>query len=187
VTWSQLATAPVARTMRAPGTGDGLAPVRDALLAAADAEAGQVLATAEAAAREMRDAADRQAVAIGAQARADGEAAAEQVLVTERARDRREAHHLALQARRRAWEELRRQAHAAVEALATEPGYPELTARLADIARAKLGDADQIIVDGPDGPGVVARAGRRRVDLRLTVLADRALARLGPRVEELWR
>lgn len=181
---------PAAAVLRGPPaskTGDGLAPVRDALLAAARSEAAEVSARAGQAAAETRAAARRQAAAVLDRARAEGEAAADQALAAERIRARREAHRVSLAARRRAWEQLRSQCRAAAAALAADPGYPQLSALLVEAARSRLGDGATFVVDGPEGPGVVARDAGRRVDLRLEVLADRALAHLGSRVEDLWR
>lgn len=166
---------------------DGLGAVRQALLDAARGEAARVVAAARAAADDTRARARDRADETLRRARCDGEAAAQQMLAVERARDRRDAQRITLAARRRAWEELRQRAGAAAEQLATAPDYPDRVARLADTARTRLGDAAVITVDGPEGPGVVAEAGNRRIDMRLRVLADRSVAELGTRVEELWR
>ena len=60
----------------------------------------------------------------------------------------------------------------------------EAAAVVAD-ARAE-GERDAAVVrEHPDG-GVVAEAPGRRLDLRLTTLADRAVDTLGPQLEALW-
>ncbi|HET6795064.1 MAG TPA: hypothetical protein VFH45_11505 [Acidimicrobiales bacterium] len=172
---------------RGPVVGDPLDPVRCALLSAARDEARLTVAAARLAAAEATaDARDR-ARSVIERATAEGAAAADDVLVGVRARDRRLAHRLSLEAQRQVWEELRRRAISAVEGLVDEPDYPRLAARLVATARARLDEAAEVSIDGPEGPGVVAQSGNRRIDLRLDRLADRALARLGPRVQEMWR
>ncbi|HET6966106.1 MAG TPA: hypothetical protein VFH58_15125 [Acidimicrobiales bacterium] len=164
-----------------------LDPVREALLGAARADADRILARAGAEAEETRRAAAAEAEAVVSRARAAGQAAADQVAAAVRARARRRAHQLVLAAREAAFQELRSEGRSAAEALARAPGYRELVASLTTTARDRLGPDARVVVDGPEGPGVVAEAGRRRVDLRLAVLADRALESLASDVEELWR
>lgn len=166
---------------------DPLSPVRQALRAAAAAEAEEMVATAEAAAGSALDRARQQAAAVLAESESRGATAALILACARRAKARRQAHQVVLEARQAAFEELRERGRAAAAALADEPDYPELVAGLVRAARDALGPSARVAVDGPHGAGVTAEADRRRIDLRLSVLADRALATLGPRLQELWR
>ena len=170
-----------------PAETDGLDAVRTALSDRARADATQATSAARDRAEAVIAAAREQAGAIGERARAEGAAAAERLLAAERARARRAARQRVLAARSRALDDLRDACLRAAEGLSQETGYPALTDRLVAVGRARLGDDAVVEVDGPEGAGVVARAGNRRVDLRLTELATRAVAHLGPRLEELWR
>lgn len=173
--------------MTAPTTQrrDALAPLREALLAAARADAERVLAAADADA----DAADAQAradaEAMRAAARARGAADAEALLAVAQGSARREARAVVLDAQRHALEDLRARARQAVRDLRNDPGYPAVREALADRARARLGDA-ALVQDASVG-GVVATAGTRRVAFTLDGLADELVDRLGPDVEGLWR
>jgi hypothetical protein len=161
-----------------------LAPVRAALLAAAEADAAALLAAADAEVAAAVAAAEAQAAELVARARAEGAADAETMLAADRARGGREARRIALAARREAYELLRDRARAGVAALPADPAYPAILARLTARARALLG-ADAEIAPHPDG-GVLGSAPGRRCDLSLPALADRAVDSLGPEVERLW-
>ncbi|TCC21604.1 V-type ATP synthase subunit E family protein [Kribbella sindirgiensis] len=161
-----------------------LAPVRAALLAAASADADEVVRRAEAQRSELLARARRTADELVAAARAEGEADATAILAVRLAQSRREARRSALSAQRALYDELRDRCRAAAAVLAGTAEYQGLRRQLADRAREQLGsDAD--VVDSPDG-GIVASAGTERVDLSLPVLVDRALARSGPEVAALW-
>jgi vacuolar-type H+-ATPase subunit H len=161
-----------------------LAPVRTALVAAAQADAAAALAAAEAEATATVAAAEAQAAELVARARAEGAADAEAMLAADRARGGREARRIVLAARRQAYDLLRGRARAGVAALRADPAYPAILERLTARARALLG-ADAGIAPHPDG-GVLASAPGRRCDLSLPALADRAVDSLGPEVERLW-
>lgn len=158
-----------------------LAPVRDALLAAARADAADVLGKARQAAAQERRAADEEAARILSRARRDGAADAAAALAAELAGARQQARAVVLAARREGYEQLRAAARAAVSRLAAEPGYPPLRARLADAVRQALG-AGADITEAPGG-GVRGAVPGRRLDLSLTGLADRAVDEYGARLE----
>lgn len=133
-----------------------LEPVRQALLAAAAADAARTRAAADARADAVLARARAEADRLVAEARAQGEAGAAVVLRASRARARREARGLVLAAQRSAYDELRRQAR--VE------------------ARRLVGDVG--------GPSEV-RAGRH-IEWSPDALADDAVDALGAELEKLW-
>jgi vacuolar-type H+-ATPase subunit E/Vma4 len=160
---------------------EALAPVRDALLAAARAEAARVVADAEAVAAgrlaEGRTTAER----IRREARAQGEASGRAAAGAERNRARRTARAGVLRARRKAYERLRRTAREAVARLPAEPGWPRLRAGMATAVSRALGpDAAVREYDG----GVAGQADGRRVDLSLATLADQATDEVARGLEE---
>ncbi len=162
-----------------------LAPVRawlhhaarqeaDALVASARAEADQQLAQARAEALELISSERDQGAAEGAAAAG-----------RERARARREARTTVLRAQATLVALLRDQARAAVQGLKDdEVDYATLRQELETRARTALGP-EATVAEAPAG-GVVARAGSRRVDLSLAMLADQAVAGLGAEVTRLW-
>jgi vacuolar-type H+-ATPase subunit E/Vma4 len=152
---------------------DPLAPVRQALLAAADRDAAAVRARARCTADQIMHDAVAQAEAIRADAHRQGSAAAARTVVVERAHARRAARATVLRAQREADEALVTAARAAVARLVDDPDYPRLRAGMVRAIHRALGpDAD--IRAHPDG-GVVGLAGPRRVDFSLRGLADRVL------------
>ncbi len=122
-----------------PGRLDPLAPVREALLADARSEAGRTLAEADAEVDAVRARTAAECDRIRREARARGEADAEELLGAERARVRRQARAVVLRARGEAYDELRRRARDAAVALRTVPDYPALRARLVEQARSLVG------------------------------------------------
>jgi hypothetical protein len=161
-----------------------LDPLRTALLDGARAAAASAVAAADADASAALDAARQEAVAITAAARARGEQDAADARAAELGQARRRARATVLAAQAAAWAELRRRSREAVLRLRDDPGYPQVVARLGDLARAELGGS-ATVVEHPGG-GVVAEADGRRADLGLDVLADQALQALGPEVAALW-
>jgi hypothetical protein len=158
-----------------------LAPVRDALLARARADAAAALADADTDAAAVLAEAREQAAALLREAREQGEREAAALRTREHARAGREARTVVLGAQRAALEELRRRGRAAARALGEDPALLDrLRARLL----ADLGP-DAVVRDHPDG-GLVAEAPGRRVDASLGALADRALDALGVEVQGLW-
>jgi vacuolar-type H+-ATPase subunit E/Vma4 len=166
--------------------GLGLDPVREALLADAEAAAERVVRQAEVRASEQVERAREETEARVARARAEGEAAADLETISALAEARRGARALVLEAQRAVYDDVRRQAEAAVEALRTTPRYDELLDRLTARAREILGPEAQVERDPPEG-GIVARAANRRVVLTLPVLVERCLAEHAHEVDRLWR
>ncbi|MEU0112404.1 hypothetical protein ABZ137_01410 [Streptomyces bobili] len=172
-------------TPRAPGrTTDALHPVRAELLRAAHADADALLARAEREAAARLDQARAVARAVLDDARRQGETdgadAARDLLV----RSRREARSRALSARRKPYEDLRREAAERVRELRWADDYASLRGRLEQRARVLLGPAAEVTEDAHGG--VVAQVPGRRVDLSLTASAERALDSMGAEVRSLW-
>jgi hypothetical protein len=154
---------------RAETWDDALAPVRRAITEAARRREQEALDRAGAEADAVLAAAAAEAGDLLAQARAEGARTGAEQAALEAARVRRDAHRTVLAARTAARADLSRRVAAAVEALSTDPRYPALRARLAAECRDRLGP-DAEVVEAPGG-GVVGRAGSRRLDLSLAVLA----------------
>ncbi|MER6092283.1 hypothetical protein [Streptomyces bluensis] len=165
-------------------TTDALHPVRAGLLRSAHADAAALLARTERETAARLDQARAEARAILDEARRQGEAdgadAARDLLVTAR----RQARSRTLAARREAYEELRHEAAERVRELRRTDGYTTVRERLEQRARVLLGPAAEVS-EHAEG-GVVGRAAGKQVDLSLTVLADRALDRMGGEVRSLW-
>lgn len=152
---------------------DALAPVREALLAAARAEADQILARADETVRDMLRRAREQADGIRQQARDRGAAEADELIAVRRAQAQREARALVLAADRAEYEALREAARNAVLGICDDPDYPDVRRRLAALLRRLLGEGAQVH-DAPGG-GLVGKAPGRSVDLSFARLADRAV------------
>jgi vacuolar-type H+-ATPase subunit E/Vma4 len=163
---------------------DQLRPVGAALLARARADTERALGDADAEAAGVLARAEAEAEAIRAEARAQGEADAAGVLVTERARARRQARAIVLAARREIVEELRTEVWRELPQLRADPAYGRWRDGLGTRVRRVLG-ADAAVSDHPDG-GVVGEVAGRRVAYTLEGLADQALEALGSDVEGLW-
>lgn len=163
------------RTPRAGGDAiaDALAPVRDALLAAARDSAAQLRAQADQAARDVLGQAQVEADEIRKQARDHGEVDSDELLAAERTQARRRARSVVLAAERAQYEALRAVARQAVTGLRDEPEYQAVQGRMAGSLRRLLGDEAQL--QEAAGGGVVATAHGRRADLSLDRLADRAV------------
>lgn len=151
-----------------------LAPVKEALLRRAHADAETALAEADQDAADTGAAASAQATHLLDEAKAQ---AADAVLVleaAERSRVLREARTVQLQARRATYDALISAAAAAVrDELADDR---EVVSALGERARAALG-ADAVLSRLPDG-GLVAEAGGRRLVLPLQALVERVVAEL---------
>lgn len=163
-----------------------LGAARDALLGDAREAAQRRLEAAETQARAHVEDARRQAEETIARARAHGEAEGRVEAAHEEAQVRAFARMDVLAAQREAYDELGRRAREAALSLRDEPGYEELLERLAGAARRDLGDGAELEIDPSGAGGVRARAGSRRVDYTLPVLADRCVAQLGGSVARLW-
>ena len=162
-------------------------PVRSAVLAQAEADVERILETADDRAASVLAEAEAEGTALVEDARSEGASVASVAEAHVEARARRRARTLVLGAQRDLYRELRREALEAARALRQDPLYPDLLDRLSAEARAQLGDDTALEVDPPDVGGVRASSGRRHVDYTLDALAERCLARLGSRVERLWR
>lgn len=177
---SDVTTAPQSAAMQA-----ALAPVIAALHANAEQRATAILAAADADAQNVMAQAQAQATAVLTQARADGEAAAERSATIALAAARHDARGLVLVAQRRMHEALRGGTLAELARRWTSPEAAVLSARLTDIARARLPGAIVRPID--DGRiGVIADAGNRHLELTTETLVDRALSERGSRISELW-
>jgi vacuolar-type H+-ATPase subunit E/Vma4 len=165
-------------------TPEALAPVADALLAAARADADRTVATARADAERIRLEALEGERTIRAAARGRGAADGTKQAVQSLRLARRQAREAELVAQRQAYDELRRRVLARLSELRGDPSYADLLRRLHRQARATLGPGTEI-AEAPAG-GVVARAGGRRLDLTLPALAEQALESLGSELGELW-
>lgn len=164
---------------------DPLDPVREALLTRARAEADRLLAEADEEASGTIARAMVDADGIRGAARAQGEADAAGVLVSERARARRRARAAVLAAQHDAYEELRARVLRDLPALRADPAYGAWRDRLCGRVKAVLG-ADARVAESPEG-GVVGELVGRRVEYTLAGLADQTLDALGVDVEGLWR
>ncbi len=168
----------------AASAAEPLEPVRQAILAAAHADAERLLADADAEAADAVARAEAEADRIGSTARTQGEADAEAVLVSERARARRRARALVLAAQRAAYDGLRARVVRALPELRAGTGYARWRDSVDEQVREMLGE-DAVLTEPPDG-GVVGEAPGRRVAVTLTALADQAIDALGADVEGLW-
>jgi cell division septum initiation protein DivIVA len=148
-----------------------LAPVREALLAVARADAERTRERAAAEADAVLAAARERADAVRAAARAEGTADAAGVLAAEHARARRGARSAVLRARRETYEALRAQARAAVSGLTAEPAYADLRDRLVAEVRGRLGP--QAAIRDVPGGGIAGEVCRQRIDLSLASMSDR--------------
>jgi hypothetical protein len=162
--------------------------LRATLLADAEAEADATRAAGEARARAERERLRDESSRLRERARAEGEAAGGLESARDLALARTGARRLVLEARQAVYEDFRNLALADALALrADTKAYARLLDRLEAAGRRSLGENAEIERDPPDVGGVRARAGKRSVDLTLPVLLDGCVARLGARVEELWR
>jgi vacuolar-type H+-ATPase subunit E/Vma4 len=152
---------------------EALAPVQEALLEAARAEAEQILARAQQSAREVVRLARAQAEDIRAQARAGGVADADALVAAARSRARRRARFVVLAAVRAEYEALREAARPAVAALTDEADYQRVRRQMAMSLRRLLGEEAK--VRDAAGGGVVATAPGCSAELSFTRLADRAV------------
>jgi vacuolar-type H+-ATPase subunit E/Vma4 len=151
---------------------ESLAPVRDALQAAALRDVARLLAAAGDHAVAIENNARVRAAEIRSRARDAGAAATLAALEVERARVRRRGRARVLRAQMEAYAELRTQIRAAVSTMRDTGEYPVLRAGMVAAATRWLGP-DAEIIDA-DGGGIRAQLGSRRMDLSLVSLADRA-------------
>ncbi|HEY7561479.1 MAG TPA: hypothetical protein VH650_04820 [Gaiellaceae bacterium] len=162
--------------------------LRATLLADAEAEADAARAAGESRAEAERERAWTESSRLQERACVEGEAAGELESAREQALARSGARRLVLEARQAVYEDFRSLALADTLALrADRKAYARLLDGLEAAARRSLGGTAEIDRDPADVGGVRARAGKRSVDLTLPTLLDGCVAKLGARVEELWR
>lgn len=177
---------PSAASSATTGVPSALEPVRRCLLDEAHRTADNIVSDAQRAGDELIAAAQRESdeALDRAHRRAEATVAAQAAQARENAR--RDAHAELL----RTHDELRRELadrvrDAAVE-LRHDPRYPVLLDELERLARDQLGADAEVDRDPDQGGGVVAVSGDRRVDYRMPVLADRAIAAIADEVATLW-
>jgi vacuolar-type H+-ATPase subunit E/Vma4 len=163
-----------------------LEPLRRAVLEQAHADAARLRSEAAARAADLFGRADREGTAILEQARVEGAESGRLRGSRALAAAHRNARAEVLRARRDLHDELRGRARRAALEIRAEAEYPALLEALAAVARRQLGAAASLDIDPPDTGGVRAAAAGRSVDYTLAALADRCLARLGGRIEDLW-
>lgn len=159
-----------------------LAPVRDALLAAARADAEQTVAQADAAAEQSLAEARAAATRIREEARAQGVASGMAAAHHQQRTARRAGRARVLRAQRDEYQQLRHAAREAVARLPGEPDYPLLRRRMVAAVTRTLGP-EATMRDGAGG-GVVAELPGRRLDYSLAGFADRAVDVVVGRQEE---
>jgi vacuolar-type H+-ATPase subunit E/Vma4 len=171
-------------TLLPPDAEAALDPVRAQLLADARREADRLIDAAQREAQARLEQARREAEEIVEQARQAGAVQAAQSVARDVARARREARGVVLATQEALRQRVRDAVRSAAGALRAEAGYPDLLAALDASARGALGDS-AVVREAPDG-GVLAERGSLRVDLSLSVLADRALDERAGEVAALW-
>ena len=164
-----------------------LAPLRSALLSAAEDEAHSAVAAAGTEATAELSVADAQVTQLVARARAEAEEAGGREASRIVGRARSEAAGVVLRAQRDLYDELCARVQAAALELRQDPNYGRLLERLQAIARAQLGEEATLEVDPPGIGGVRGFSGSRYIDLSLPALAERCLVSCGPDLDALWR
>jgi vacuolar-type H+-ATPase subunit E/Vma4 len=162
-----------------------LRPVRSGLMRGAEERAAQILAEADRKVADVLGDARRRGDALLESARAEGVAAARRSASRVVAETRRESRARVLRAQRDVYERVRALAHERLIGLAGTPAVTELNARLAVVARRRLGTEATVEVS-PSGLGIVATCASRRLDLSSDALVELELAGLASRIEELW-
>jgi vacuolar-type H+-ATPase subunit E/Vma4 len=162
-----------------------LRPVRSRLLQNADQRASQILEEADQQVAAVLADAQRRGEALLETAREEGAAAARRRSARVLADARREARERILRAQRGVYQEVRSLALDQLRGLADAPAAKDLNARMASVARDRLGPRAAVEVS-KSGVGVIAAQGQRRLDLSDDALVERELAGLAPRIEELW-
>jgi vacuolar-type H+-ATPase subunit E/Vma4 len=163
-----------------------LAPVVDALVAAAVERARATRAAADADAQAELARAGEEAKRLLDEARTDGATAAAAAATSQLTMARREARETVLAARRLAYETLRGHAVAALVHEAATPEGRRLAERLVALVRDRVGASASAHRAGPGNFGAVAESGNRRAAVGPAELVDQALESLGAGIEALW-
>lgn len=163
-----------------------LEPLRRAVLEQAHAEAEATRRDAAARAAAIAADAEREGAGLVERAKAEAKLAAGMRGARARADARRAARGLILEAKRDLHDELHIRAREAALELRADPGYAALLEALCAVARDQLGEDAVLEIDSPDAGGVRGVALRRSVDYTLPALAERCVARLGSRIDDLW-
>ena len=116
-------------------TTDALAPVREALLAAAERDVRHLRTSSAEAARRTVDEAATRAERLRAQARIQGAADAAAAMVAQRARAGQRARAVVLRAQREEYDALHAAAQAALPRLCDDADYPRLRPAMIDAVR----------------------------------------------------
>ncbi|GID32376.1 hypothetical protein [Paractinoplanes brasiliensis] len=163
------------------GVADPLAPVREALLRAARAEADRVTAEARAERDRRLTAARDRAAVIQAEARKRGHDDAAAAGAADEAAAGRSSRQTVLRARRDAYRALEQQIRERASAWLAEPAV-EAAVR-ARVAAALRPGASVIVTSG----AVTGTLDDRQVEVTARGLTGEALRDLGTRIEEMWR
>jgi len=170
-----------------PGpTTDALSPVTEALFESARSRADELAAAAESDARAELERAWTEAERILEGARAEGRDTATHRVNLQLAAARREARGTVLAARRRAYDELRRQCLESLEGQAATPQGTRLSAFLGSLVHERVGESADVVRLGPGSLGVRATLRNRGAQVGPEVLVDTVLRTLGSEVESLW-
>ncbi|QHC23031.1 hypothetical protein [Streptomyces sp. GS7] len=164
---------------------DPLAPVRAALVRAADEEAERLVAAARRDAEATVAAARSRSAALLREARHRGQREGARAAAAAVAQAHRSARAGLLKARAEAYDELCRTVFAQVRRCRREAAYPTVRDRLAGQARRVLGP-EATVTEHPHG-GVIGTADGRSADLSLDAVAGRVLERCGAGIETLWQ
>jgi hypothetical protein len=173
-------------TSAPPGLEASLRAVTEALEEDARRQSARIAAQAEADGAATLEAARAEGERLVQVARTEGTVSARRSAAAQLADARREAHHSVLEVQRALYEAVRQ---AALEELANQQGSPaaaNLTARLGDVARARLGDEAEIRQPDTGRPGIVAVRGGVVLDMSAPVLVDFELQHFGDVLEGLW-
>jgi vacuolar-type H+-ATPase subunit E/Vma4 len=162
-----------------------LRPVSTGLEQDAQRHASQILEEADQQVAAVLADARRRGEVLLESARVEGATAARHRATRVVADARREARERILRAQRGVYEQVRSLAQDQLRGLADAPATKDLNARLASVARDRLGPGVAVEVSKSD-VGVIAAQGQRRLDLSCDALVERELAGLAPRIEELW-
>ncbi len=164
-----------------------LEPVCEALLASARRRAEDVRCAATEYVRNELSKAHAEAERIVGEARTRGIDAGEWIALSRLSAARREAHEAVLAARRRAFEQLRRET---IEALVDRASTPEgrmLSDRLRVLMGERMGSDALVNTETSAAFEMTAESGNRRASIGPETLVDQVLSTMTPAIEELWR